>query len=106
MKGRDTIEVVFWNPRLWWKGEFSRSLPEESLPVVRQAAKRTAQEVWERYGRNAGMNVVRIRFDRMYSEPVNGVRVMKPAQVVTGQFTRQQLERGQLDPVQLTIIQK
>jgi hypothetical protein len=44
--------------------------------------------------------------ERMYSEPVNGVRVMKPAQVVTSQFTRQQLETGQLDPVQLTIIQK
>lgn len=102
----DTIEVVFWNPRLWWKDEFSRSLPEESLPLVRHTAKHTAQEVWERYGRKPGMNVVRIRFDRMYSELVNGVRVMKPAQVVTGQFTRQQLETGQLDPVQLTIIQK
>lgn len=106
VKGRDTIEVVFWNPGLWWQYEFSRSLPEESLPVVRQTAKQTALEVWERYGRNAGMNVVRIRFDRMYSEPVNGVRVMKPAQVVTGQFTPQQLETGQLEPVQLTIIQK
>ncbi|MFL5615415.1 MAG: hypothetical protein ACJ796_17230 [Gemmatimonadaceae bacterium] len=106
VKGRDTLEVVFWNPRLWWKDDFSRSLPEESLPVVRQAAKRTAQGVWERYGREAGMNVVRIRFERMYSEPVKGVRVMKPAQVVTSQFTRQQLETGQLDPVQLAIIQK
>jgi hypothetical protein len=37
---------------------------------------------------------------------VDGVRVMKPAQVVTGQFRRQQLETGQLEPVQLTIIQK
>ena len=106
VKGRDTIEVVFWNPRLWWKDEFSQSLPEESLPVVRQTAKLTAREVWERYGQKAGMNVVRIRFDRMYSEPVNGVRVMKPAQVIMGQFMRQQLETGQLDPVQLTIIQK
>jgi hypothetical protein len=106
VKGRDTIEVVFFNPRLWRKDEFSPSLPPESLPVVSQTAKRTAKEVWERYGRDAGMNVVRIRFERMYSEPVNGVRVMKPAQVVTGQFTRQQLETGQLDPVQLAIGQK
>jgi hypothetical protein len=36
--------VVLWNPRLWWKYEFSLSLPEESLPVVRQTAKRTAQK--------------------------------------------------------------
>jgi len=52
------------------------------------------------------INVIRIRFDRMYSEVVKGGRLMKPAQVVTGQFTRQQLETGQLEPVQLTIAQK
>jgi hypothetical protein len=42
----------------------------------------------------------------MYSEVVKGGRLMKPAQVVTGQFTRQQLETGQLEPVKLTIAQK
>jgi hypothetical protein len=106
VKGRDTIEVVFWNPRLWWKDELSPSLPEETLPVVRQMAKRTGEELWKRYGRDGGINVIRIRFDRMYSEVVKGVRLMKPAQVVTGQFTRQQLETGQLEPVQLMIVQK
>ena len=106
LKGRDTIEVGFWNPSVWWNDEFSQSLPENTLPVVRQMAKRTGEELWKRYGRDAGINVIRIRFERMYSEPVNGVRMMKPAQVVTGQFTRQQLETGQLEPVQLTIIQK
>lgn len=106
LKGRDTMEVVFWNPSVWWNDEFSRSLPEETLPVVRQMAKRTGEELWKRYGRDGGINVIRIRFERMYSERVNGVRMMKPAQVVTGQFTRQQLETGQLEPVQLTIIQK
>src|SRR5690242_2164180 len=88
LKGRDTIEVGFWNPSVWWKDEFSRSLPEETLPVVRQMAKRTGEELWKRYGRDGGINVIRIRFDRMYSEVVKGGRLMKPAQVVTGQFTR------------------
>jgi len=106
LKGRDTIEVVFWNPRLWWNDEFSQRLPEKTLPVVRQMAKRTGEELWKRYGRDGGINVIRIRFDRTYSVLVDGVRVMKPAQVVTGQFRRQQLETGQLEPVQLTIIQK
>lgn len=106
LKGRDTIEVAFWNPRVWWKDQLSQSLPEQTLPVVRHMAKRTGEELWKRYGRDGGINVIRIRFDRMYSEVVNGGRVMKPAQVVTGQFTRQQLETGQLEPVQLTIIQK
>jgi len=106
LKGRDTIEVGFWNPSLWWNDEFSQSLPVKTLPVVRQMAKRTGEELWKRYGRDGGINVIRIRFDRMYSEVVKGVRLMKPAQVVTGQFTRQQLETGQLEPVRLTIIQK
>jgi hypothetical protein len=106
LKGKDTIEVVFWNPRLWWKDALSPSLPEETLPVVRQMAKRTGEELWKRYGRDAGINVIRIRFERMYTEVVKNMRMMKPAQVVTGQFTRQQLERGQLEPVQLTITQK
>jgi len=106
LKGQDTIEVVFWNPSVWWKDEFSPSVPEETLPVVRQMAKRTGEELWTRYGRDGGMKVIRIRFERMHTEVVNGVRVMKPAQVVTGQFTRQQLETGQLEPVQLTITEK
>ena len=106
VKGRDTIEVGFWNPRLWWNDELSPSLPAETLPVVRQMAKRTGEVLWKQYGRDGGINVIRIRFERMYSQPVNGVRVMNPEQVVTGQFTRQQLETGQLEPVQLTIIQK
>jgi len=106
LKGRDTIEVGFWNPSVWWKDEFSRSLPQETLPVVRQMAKRTGEVLWKQYGRDGGINVIRIRFDRMYSEAVKGGRLMKPAQVVTGQFTRQQLETGQLEPVRLTIVQK
>jgi hypothetical protein len=106
LKGRDTIEVGFWNPRVWWNDQLSPRLPEETLPVVRQIAKRTGEELWRRYGRDGGINVIRIRFERMYIEVVKGVRQMKPAQVVTGQFTRQQLEAGQLEPVQLTIVQK
>ena len=61
----------------------------------------TARYLWDE------KNVVPfLKVDKGLADERDGVRLMKPAQVVTGQFTRQQLETGQLEPVQLTIIQK
>lgn len=95
LTGRDTIDVVFWNPRFWWKDESLKSVPEESLPVVRQAAKQVAAYVWDRYGRDAGINVMRISFTRVRREPVSArVTRQVEAQEVTGYFTRHQLETG------------
>ena len=107
LTGRDTLDVRFWNPSYWWKGDSLKSVPEASLPVVRQAAKRTAEEVWARYGRDAGINVIRVKFVRVRRDRVTStMSELKEAQEVSAQFTRQQLESGQLDGVQLTIVQR
>jgi hypothetical protein len=104
--GRDTIDVVFWNPTFWWKDDSLRNVPEESLPLVRQVAKRAAEGLWTRYGRDAGVNMVRVRFTRVRRVLEAGVRRMVDAQDVTAQFTRQQLETGRPETVQLTIVQR
>lgn len=103
--GRDTVDVLFWNPTFWWSDN-SKNVPEESLPIVRQTAKRAAERVWTRYGRDAGVNVIRVRFTRVLSVTEGNVRRMFDAQDVTAQFTRKQLEAGRLDSVQLTIVQR
>jgi ferric-dicitrate binding protein FerR (iron transport regulator) len=107
LTGRDTIDVNFWNPRFWWKDDALKTLPEASLPAVRQAAKGTAKAVWERYARDAGINVIRITFVRVRRDAVTSTSsVQMEAQEVTVQFTRQQLETGQLDPVRLEIVER
>jgi len=104
LTGRDTVDVLFWNPTFWWKDDTLQALPEASLPAVRQAATRTAEYLWDRYGRNAGIAVIRITFRRDYYELVPGARRQRPGQEVITQFTRQQLEAGKLDAVRLTIV--
>lgn len=107
LTGRDTIDVRFRNPTFWWSDDSLKSVPEASLPVVRQVAKRTAGPVWERYARDAGISVIRISFVRIRRDAVTSiVSELKEAQEVRVKFTRQQLETGQLDAVQLTIVQR
>ena len=66
-----------------------------------------AEEVWARYGRDAGINVIRVKFVRVRRDRVTStMSELKDAQEVSAQFTRQQLESGQLDGVQLTIVQR
>jgi hypothetical protein len=106
MKGVDTIDVVVSNPTFWWKDDTSKAFPETSLPAVRQAAKRAAESIWDRHGRNAGINVIRLTFRRAYRELVDGVLLQRPAQDITLPFTRQQLETGALESARLTIVQR
>lgn len=99
----DTVDVHVPIPRFWWKDDTLKALPEESLPVARQTAKHAAEYIWEHHARAAGINVIRIRFRRDWKHLENGAMRQRPAQEVTAQFTRQQFETGQLEPVQLSI---
>jgi hypothetical protein len=95
--GRDTMEILFWNPKIWQDDMESKVLPEKSLPIVRQATKDVAAYVWTTFGRGAGVNVVRVAFvrvvhDSKYLNPNHEV----PAQEVSALFSRQMLETGQL----------
>lgn len=102
-KGPDTTEVLVQNPSFWWKDDTLQAFPEASLRVVHQAARRVAVYLWEQHGREHGINVIRIKFHREWRALVNNVWLQRPAQEVTVQFTRQQLQTGQLDKVPLRI---
>jgi len=106
VKGRDTIDVLIPNPRFWWKDDTLKALPESSLPEARAMAKRAAVFIWDRHAQVPGINVIRVRFSRDYKTLTNGMMLQRPAQEVSTQFTRQQLATGQLDPVQLTVVQR
>lgn len=53
---RDTIAALFWNPPFWRKDEIMESLPEASLPDVRETAKRAAKYIRDRHARDAAIN--------------------------------------------------
>lgn len=106
-RGRDTMDVLIPNPPFWWKYDNLKPFPEASLPEVRQMATRVAKYIWEqRHAGDAGINLIRVRFRRDYYEVLPTMRLQHPGQVVTTQFTRQLLEAGQFDKMQLTIVEK
>jgi len=106
LRGQDTIDVRFSNPPFWQPGDTAKSLPEESLPIAREAAKRGALYIWDHHAKNAGINVIRITFHRDWRERTPSTWLQHPAQDLIAQFTRQQLETRQLDPVQFKIIER
>lgn len=101
--GKDTIDVTFWNPAFWRSDMQSKEFPQESLPLVRNAAERVGGFVWRIYGRDAGIDVIRVTFVRMRSVSSPRVTGDVPAQEVTGQLIRKQLETGPPKLVSLTL---
>ena len=61
---------------------------------VRKAAEQVGGLVWRSYGRDAGINLIRVTFLRMHRERSVRMPGDVPAQEVTGQLTRKQLEQG------------
>lgn len=104
--GRDTIEILFWNPRIWQDDMESKVLPEKSIPFVREATKRIAAYAWTTFGRDAGITSIRVTFVRVVhdSKYLNPNREV-PAQEASGLFSRQMLETGQL-PVLATVLRE
>jgi ferric-dicitrate binding protein FerR (iron transport regulator) len=104
--GKDTIDVTFWNGTFWRNDMQSKELPQGSLPLVRKAAEHVGGFVWTNYGRDAGINVIRITFVRMRKVSTALATRDVPAQEVTGLFTRKQLETGPPQVVSLTMTQR
>jgi len=105
--GRDTLYLLFWNPKIWRDDMDSKVLPDKSVPMVRAAMKDVAAYVWTAFGHDAGVQLIQVTFvrvvhDRKYTAPTHE----QPAQELSGDFSRQMLETGQLEPVRLTIAQK
>lgn len=105
VKGRDTIDALVWNPGFLNKGDTVKDLPAESLPAIREEATRYARYIRDHHAR-AGINVIRITFRRDWRERVGRVMLQHPAQDVSAQFTREQLETGKPETVELTIVQR
>jgi hypothetical protein len=106
LNGADTIDVEVSNPVFWRMGDTVKALPMATLPMVREAAKRSAETVWERHGRNAGTKVIRVTFHREWRELKGRVAMQRAAQDVRVLFTRRQMAAGLLEPVQLTIVER
>lgn len=89
--GRDTMRILFWNPR-FWRGNQGRKLPQESLPIVSKAARHVAAYVLDGFGRDAGVDVVILTFIRV-RRGMQLVRVVPvPAQEVTTLYSRKMFE--------------
>jgi hypothetical protein len=84
----------------------SKEFPHASLPLVRKAAEHVGGFVWTNYGRDAGINVIRITFVRMRKVSTALATRDVPAQEVTGLLTRKQLETGPPQVVSLTMTQR
>jgi hypothetical protein len=104
--GKDTIDVTFWNPAFWRTDMVSKEFPQASLPLVRKAAEHVGGFVWTTYGRDAGIDVIRVTFVRMRRVNTAVMTSDVPAQEVTGQLTRKQLESGSPQLVSLTMSQR
>ncbi|HEY2854878.1 MAG TPA: hypothetical protein VGJ18_18610 [Gemmatimonadaceae bacterium] len=104
--GKDTIEVTFWNPSFWRRDMESKEFPQASLPLARKAAERVGGFVWRKYGRDAGIDVVRVTFVRMRRVRTTVATRDVPVQEVTGEFVRRQLVTGAPQLVSLTLTQR
>jgi hypothetical protein len=95
--GRDTMQILFWNPEIWRGDMDSKVLPEKSVPILREGSKDIAAYVWTTFGRDAGVNVIRVAFMRfVHDSPYLRREHVAPAQEVSAMFSRQMLETGQL----------
>ena len=101
--GKDTIEVTFWNAAFWRNDMRSKEFPQASLPLVRQAAERVGGFVWTTYGRDAGIDVIRVTFVRMRRVSTALLTSDVPAQELTGQLIRKQLVTGPPQLISLTL---
>ena len=82
--------------------EFQKAL----LPLVRKAAEHVGAIIWTNYGRDAGINVIRITFVRMRKESSALNTRDVPAQEVTGELKRKPLETGPPQLVSVTMRQR
>ena len=93
---RDTLYLLFWNPKIWQDDMTSKVLPEKTMPIIREASKNVAAYVWTTFARDAGVNVVSVLFVRVvHDQPYVAPHREVPAQEVSALFTRQMLETGQ-----------
>jgi hypothetical protein len=104
--GTDTIAITFWNPGFWRDDMQSKEFPQASLPLARTAAEHVGAFVWSAYGRNAGIDIIRVTFVRMRREGTANLTRDVPVQEVTGQFIRKQLVTGPPQLVSLTLTQR
>jgi len=103
---KDTLNVTFWNPTFWRSDMHSKEFLQASMPLVSQTAARVAGYLWSRYGRDAGVRVIRIRFVRTRRVNTGNLTSDVPVQELTAQLTRKQLETGPPQLVSLTMTQR
>jgi hypothetical protein len=84
----------------------SKEFPQASLPLARKAAEQVGGVIWRSYGRDAGINVIRVTFIRVRRENTALLTGDVPAQELTGELTRKQLETGPPRLVSLTMTQR
>jgi hypothetical protein len=104
--GKDTIDVTFWNPTFWPKHVPPEEFQKALLPLARKAAEQVGGVVWTNYGRDAGINVIRVTFVRMRKESSAHVTRDVPAEELTGLLARKPLENGPPRLVSVSVIQR
>ena len=103
---KDTLDVTFWNPTFWRSDMHSKEFLQASMPLASQTAARVAGYLWSRYGRDAGINVIRIRFVRTRRVNTGNLTSDIPVQALTARLTRKQLETGPPQLVSLIMTQR
>jgi len=102
----DTIDLTFWNPAFWRKHVEPKEFQQALLPLARKAAEQVGAVVWTNYGRDAGVNVIRITFIRMRKESSALLTRDVPDEQLVGVLERQQLETGPPKLMRVTMTQR
>jgi hypothetical protein len=103
---QDTIDLTFWNPAFWRKRVPPAEFQQVLLPLARKAAEDVSAVVWTNYGRDAGINVIRVTFVRMRKESSALVTRDVPDEELTAVLERKELETGPPKLVSVRMIQR
>ena len=103
---KDTIDLVFWNPAFWRKHVPPAEFQQALLPLARKASEQVGAVVWTNYGRDAGINVIRITFIRMRKESSALLTRDVPDEQLVGVLERQPLENGPPKLMRVTMTQR
>lgn len=105
--GRDTLNIIFVEPRFWARDMDSTEVPQASLPVVAESAQHLAWYMWNNFAREAGINYMRFTFVRR--RRAHNVLIPNKdvsSQQVTASFSREALETGRPERPLLGIVER
>ena len=101
-KRDSTMEVFFWNPRLWHDDTLSSVFPMQSVPLVKKFADDVAAFVWANFGQDGWINAIHVSFMRVRTEKQPAGTRELPAQEAAVHYSRRYLHDNRAEIPGLT----